>query len=240
MMAADPAKPPSAAPLRRYGGRVVPTRLRWHGRLAAWLVYRLIRTVTATARFRFEGPPGVREQILDQPVIFSIWHNRLAMALPAYERVVRRERPARRMAAIVSASKDGALVARVLEHFGVEPVRGSTSRRGPQALRELVSQAERGFDLAITPDGPRGPCYEVQEGVIAMAQLTGLPVIPTSYSVNPKYRLKSWDRFQIPLPFASWELRVAEPIRIPREADEEERRRLRAELERRMRAITPD
>ena len=80
------------------------------------------------------------------------------------------------MAALVSASGDGGLLARVLELFRVQPVRGSSSRRGPQALRELTTWARRGFDLAITPDGPRGPCYVVDEGVIAAARELSLTV----------------------------------------------------------------
>ena len=240
MSTLDPSTPAPAQPGRRARNRVVPTQLRWHGRLAAWVMYRVIRGLAGTARLRFEAPPGVRDLILERPVIFSIWHNRLVFALPAYDRIVRRVRPDRRMAAIVSASKDGALVARVLELFRAEPVRGSSSRRGPQALRELVSQAERGLDLAITPDGPRGPCYRVQDGVIAMAQLTGMPIIPASYAIHPKRRLRSWDRFQIPLPFARWHLQLEEPLQVPREAGEGEREALRAELERRMQRITRD
>src|SRR6185295_11123120 len=104
------------------------------------------------------------------------------------------------------------LLARVLELNGVEPVRGSTSRRGRQALLELVTWAERGFDLAITPDGPRGPCYVVQDGVIALAQLTGLPIVPVSYHLRWRIRLKSWDRFQIPLPFGPCIAYVGEPL----------------------------
>ena len=110
------------------------------------------------------------------------------------------------LAALVSASKDGAFLAGILECFGVQPVRGSSSRRGPQALLELTTWAERGYDLAITPDGPRGPCYVVQDGVMSLAQLTGLPIVPVSYHVNWKIQLKSWDRFQIPLPFSRCEM----------------------------------
>src|SRR4030095_14421736 len=90
------------------------------------------------------------------------------------------------LAAMVSASKDGALLARILEDFGVQPVRGSSSRRGPQALLELTTWSERGYDLAITPDAPRGPCYIVQEGVMSLAQLTSLPVVPVSCELHPK------------------------------------------------------
>jgi lysophospholipid acyltransferase (LPLAT)-like uncharacterized protein len=144
------------------------------------------------------------------------------------------------MAGMVSASRDGALLARILELFGVEPVRGSTSRRGPQALRELTTWGERGYDLAITPDGPRGPCYVVQDGVMALAQLTGLPIVPVSYHLNWKFRPKSWDRFQVPLPFARCEVTIGEAVRVPRAASETERERLRQELEQTMKAITRD
>jgi lysophospholipid acyltransferase (LPLAT)-like uncharacterized protein len=146
----------------------------------------------------------------------------------------------RRLAAIVSASRDGGMVARILEHFNVQPVRGSSSRRGPQALLELTSFAEQGYNLAITPDGPRGPCYVVQEGVVALAQLTGLPIVPASYKLSWKIRLKSWDRFQIPLPFARWQVHFAEPIFIPREASQQEREALRLKLENMMKNITKD
>ena len=83
---------------------------------------------------------------------------------------------------MVSASKDGAFLTSILECFQVQPVRGSSSRRGPQALLELTTWAERGYDLALTPDGPRGPRYVVQEGVMSLAQLTGLPIIAASYT----------------------------------------------------------
>ena len=122
----------------------------------------------------------------------------------------------------------------------MQPVRGSSSRRGPQALLELTTWAERGYDLAITPDGPRGPIYVVQEGVMSLAQLTGLPIVPVSYHVNWKIRVKSWDRFQIPLPFSHCEMIYAKPIFVPREATNAEREKLRLQLETELRAISKD
>lgn len=144
------------------------------------------------------------------------------------------------MAGMVSASRDGGLLARVLEHFDIEPVRGSSSRRGGQALREMVSWAESGYDLAITPDGPRGPCYTVQDGVISTAQLTGLPIVPVSYHLIWKIRSKSWDRFQIPLPFTRCEITVGKTMRVPRETSDAEREELRKQLEAELLAITRD
>jgi hypothetical protein len=174
------------------------------------------------------------------PVIFAIWHNRLALSLILYRRHVQRRLPHRHMAAMVSASKDGGLLARVLERFGVQPVRGSTSRRGPQALLELTTWAERGFDLAITPDGPRGPRYVVQDGVMALAQLTGQPIVPVSYHLYWKLRLRSWDGFQVPLPFSRCEVCLAEPVLVPRDASDTHREELRLRLEETLKKITQD
>jgi lysophospholipid acyltransferase (LPLAT)-like uncharacterized protein len=153
--------------------------------------------------------------------------------------IVHRRHP-RKLAALVSASKDGALLAAVLGRFGVEQIRGSSSRRGPQALLELTSHAKRGYDLAVTPDGPKGPRYVVQEGVIALAQLTGLPIIPVTCNTRLKFCLKSWDRFQIPLPFSRCELILNEPILVPREADRAKREERRLELEASLRQSSND
>jgi lysophospholipid acyltransferase (LPLAT)-like uncharacterized protein len=209
-------------------------------RLAALAVFTLIRVVAATIRFRLRDPAGIASNLSESAFIFAIWHNRLALSLVLYHRWFLRTRPQRRMAALVSASRDGGFLASILERFGVQPVRGSSSRRGPQALRELVSWGERGYDLAITPDGPRGPRYVVQEGAVALAQLTGLPVVPASYHLRWKVCARSWDGFQIPIPFTSCELRLSEPLRVPREADAAARERFRQELEQAMLALTED
>jgi len=172
--------------------------------------------------------------------IYVVWHNRLALCLEIYRAYVAQRRQGPGLAAMVSASRDGGFLAGILELYGVQPVRGSTSRRGPQALLELTSWAERGYDLAITPDGPRGPRYVVQPGVIALAQLTGLPIVPASYALSRKLRLNSWDGFLVPLPFARWEIVVGPAIRVPREASEAEREALRQQLEATLRRITRD
>jgi len=153
---------------RKSSGIVTPHPLRWDQRLAASLIYGLIEAVSFTLRLRWEYHPQVLQKDTGS-VIFCIWHNRLPLSLIMYRHYVRRRQQSHQLAAIVSASKDGGVVARVLEHFGVEPVRGSSSRRGPQALLELITWAERGYDLAITPDGPRGPRYIIKPGAIALA-----------------------------------------------------------------------
>ena len=220
-------------------GIVVPQPLKWHQRLLASLLYGMIRTVGFTMRYRWEYHASVLQNE-NRPVIFCTWHNRLGLSLLMYDDYVRRRQQPPRLAAIVSASKDGGVVARILEHFGVQPVRGSSSRRGPQALLELTSWAEQGYDLAITPDGPRGPRYVVQDGVVALAQLTGRPIVPASQHLRWKICLKSWDRFQVALPFSPVVMRFGEPLLVPRQASEQEREILRQELEQRIKSLTSD
>jgi lysophospholipid acyltransferase (LPLAT)-like uncharacterized protein len=215
-------------------GVVVPHKPTGPQRLVAWLVFLVERVVTASLRCRWRDSSGLAGAAEAQPVIFCLWHNRLAISM-----LVHRRHP-RKLAALVSASRDGALLAAVLGRFGVEQIRGSTSRRGPQALLELTSHAERGYDLAVTPDGPKGPRYVVQHGVIALAQVTGLPIIPVTCNTRWKLGLKSWDRFQVPLPFSRCEFFLNEPILVRRDADGAEREERRRELETSLRQSSRD
>ncbi len=231
---------PSQTQNARKSGVIVPHTPRWHQRAGAFLVFVLLRALMVTVRCRLRDRSEFFAPNAPGPAIFCFWHNRLASCIKVYESHRKPNTSGKGMAALVSASKDGAFLAGILEWFGVQPVRGSSSRRGPQALLELTTWAGRGYDLAITPDGPRGPCYQIQEGVMSLAQVTGLPVVPVALNVNWKLRSKSWDRFQIPLPFARCEVVVGPVMRVPREAPDAERELLRQQLETEMRAITRD
>jgi len=232
--------PATPVPPARATGVIVPHRPKWHARLAARLIHLLVCGIAATLRPTLQDGSGCTTGQLKGTVIFAIWHNRLALSLIVFRKFVLSVQPAHPLAALVSASRDGALLARVLELFGAKPVRGSSSRRGGQALLELVSAAEAGCHLAITPDGPRGPCYQVQPGVIAVAAATGLPIVPVTYRLGWKWRLRSWDRFQIPLPFSTWEVKFGEPLRVPRNASEEQRESMRRQLEEQLKRLTGD
>ena len=221
-------------------GVVFPHSTKWHQRAAARAIWILLRVVAATLRYRWQDRSGLCDKPPVGQAIYCIWHNRLALSMAAYKGYVQPRTEARGLAALVSASKDGGLLAGILECFGVQPVRGSTSRRGPQALLELTTWAERGYDLSITPDGPRGPCYVVQEGAMSLAQVTGLPVVPFSFRARWKIRLKSWDRFQIPLPFSVCEMIFEKPIRVPRDVPDAEREALRQKLETTLKSISDD
>jgi hypothetical protein len=174
------------------------------------------------------------------PVIVCIWHNRLALSMRIWERFGRTKLRSAGLVALISASHDGGVLARALRYFNVEAVRGSSSRRGPQALLELTSWAEKGYTIAITPDGPRGPRYQIDDGIVALARVSGYPILPVSTYVKWKFCLRSWDRFQIPLPFSRCDVRVGQPLAVTRESSDAERAALKNELEDQMRALTQD
>jgi lysophospholipid acyltransferase (LPLAT)-like uncharacterized protein len=229
-----------APPATRRIGPITPHEARWHQRILARLITGAVRLVSATLRWEIEDRSGVLTSATEGPLIFAIWHNRLALSIIAYRRYLSRRSGERQLAAIVSASRDGAMMSKVMGHFRVHVIRGSSSRGGLQALVALAECGRRGMDLALTPDGPRGPCYSVQAGAIALAQMTELPIVPVSYHLSRKVQLKSWDRFQVPLPFARCRVTLGERLVVARRQDEQTREDLRAELEKRMRAITED
>jgi lysophospholipid acyltransferase (LPLAT)-like uncharacterized protein len=219
---------------------VIPEKATLGGRLAARLIFLAVRSMDATLRYELEDPAHSLAEVLTRPAIFAIWHNRLALSLMLYRRYVLQRTEGRRMAAIVSASRDGGMLARALELFRVQPVRGSSSRRGARAMLEMTAWAQRGYDLAVTPDGPRGPRYVVQGGVVAAAQLTGLPILPVSVHIFWKRQFRSWDGFQLPLPFSRCRVRLGSMVRVPRDLSEAEHEVFRQLVETRLRALTQD
>lgn len=229
----DPDQTSPAAPKP-----VAPVQADWKARLAARLIWAVTSGVAATLRWRWRDESGQFEREPTGPVIFAIWHNRLALAVILHWRHVRSRWPDRKLAALVSASRDGGLLARTMALFDVRTARGSSSRRGAQALKEATTLLREGVDVSFTPDGPRGPRYVVQPGVIALAQLTGRPIVPVSYRLSRKFCLRTWDRFQVPLPFARCEVQLGKPLRVPRKLDDERREELRRELEQRLRGMS--
>lgn len=156
--------------------------------------------------------------------IFAIWHCKQAFLIYTHR--------GRKICALVSMSKDGEYIARVLARAGLTAVRGSTSRGGTRALLGLLDKLEEGFCPVITPDGPRGPRRTVQQGVIFLAQKTGLPIVPLACGNSRKIVFNSWDRFELPLPFARASVVEGEPITIaPDESFEAAARRVKTALD---------
>jgi lysophospholipid acyltransferase (LPLAT)-like uncharacterized protein len=190
----------------------------------------LVSLIGRSLRWRVEDPAGVLNHPPQRSVIFAFWHNRIFL-LPFLFKKHWSSRQRDKVVVLVSASKDGEKLARVLETFDLICVRGSSSRRGNEALRELAHLMDEGYDAGITPDGPRGPKYQVAPGVVSLAQLAGAPIVPVSYDVDWKITLKSWDAFMIPLPFSRARFRVALPITVAHDADDQRREDKRLELE---------
>jgi len=198
--------------------------------MSGWLLKFLVMAMGRSLRWRVDDPAGLLANTPPQPVIFAAWHNRLFL-FPYLFRKYWNARQRNKVAVMVSASKDGAKLVKVLEKFDLLCARGSSSRRGQAALLEMTRLVHDGYDAGITPDGPRGPKYKVAPGIIQLAQLTGAPIIPVSYVLAWKITLNSWDGFMIPLPFGRATLRVGPPLTVPRDTADADREHKRLELE---------
>jgi lysophospholipid acyltransferase (LPLAT)-like uncharacterized protein len=197
----------------------------WRARVLIELGFGLYRLWARTLRLQVEDPHDVVGFVRKQPVIFAIWHNRLLM-LP---RVFDPSFPTRQSYGLISASRDGDLIAIFIERSGYGTIRGSSSRKGVIALRQLVETLAAGGNVLVTPDGPRGPVYQASQGVVFLAQKSGAPVIPIHMEYSSCWRLKSWDRFVVPWPFAKLRAIFGAPIQMPpmENADQSEAERIR-------------
>lgn len=191
-----------------------------------------MRFIHATSRKRYSNLEVLQAQFdKGAPCIIVAWHNRNILGPFAYLT----HRPKGRVfSPLASASRDGSLAAAAMDNLGVQCIRGSSSRGGAQALREMLRAVKKGHDLGITPDGPRGPKYKVQAGVIAAARLTGVPIIPMTYQASRKKELGSWDAMIVPYPFGILQYVYGHPMRVPRDASPEELEDLRLQLEQEM------
>jgi hypothetical protein len=195
-------------------------------RLIAAVGSRIVRLLLLTLRFRVEDRGGVFQLPMPRPLLWAFWHNRLLIVPYLFERYF----PGRPGAALASVSKDGEAVAAFIECFGVGAVRGSSSRGGARALVEMKRRVDAGEMMAITPDGPRGPRYHLNPGLLKLAQVTGGVIMPVRIEYSRYWELKSWDAFQIPKPFARVHVIFDTPqpaaATTNEEAFEAERRRL--------------
>jgi len=189
--------------------------------LVSSLGYLYISFVGATTRIHTRNQPEAPN------VIYASWHSQLAFMI-----YVLRNKD---ISGLVSRSKDGEYAARLLRKFGFNTVRGSTSRGAAQSVMELIDRGRQGFPLAITPDGPKGPRRKVQQGVVYLAQKTGMPIMPVGVRLSSKITFNSWDNFELPLPFGKAEVIYGAPVKVA-EGDQLETKA--AELEAALNAIT--
>ncbi len=202
-------------------------------KLESGLGYGLITSLGRTLRMEVRHMAPVKQRVLEEGegVIFCFWHNRLFyLSYFLSSRFLWNGGP---LATIISRSRDGDHIAPVVERFGGVVTRGSSSRAGDQALRRLVKLARRDVSPVVTPDGPRGPKYEVQQGAPYLAALTGLPLVPVSYGVARCIVFNSWDGFMVPYPYTSGVVLFGDPI-YPASSDESRTDRLKEKLQNEM------
>ncbi len=179
----------------------------------------VVRALAATLRLEIVGLAPVRELwTAGRPVIYAVWHGRILMVPWANARL-RRMAGARPVTVLASRSRDGELVSAFVRRFGLTTVRGSSSRAGATGFRQLARAVAEGRDVAVVPDGPRGPKLTLQPGVIALAALTRAPVVPLAFAARPARHLASWDDFMVPLPFARSALVFGPPLGFERGVD---------------------
>jgi lysophospholipid acyltransferase (LPLAT)-like uncharacterized protein len=202
-------------------------------RVVAPLGAGLVRLLGATWRLDRTGIAGYDAEIAKgERCIFAFWHSRL-LALTFTHR-------ARGVAVLVSRHQDGELITRVIDRLGFVTARGSSTRGGEEGLREMIEWARRDYLLAIAPDGPRGPAEQVKSGLVYLASRTGLPVVPAAAAASPAWRLKSWDGFRIPAPFARVVVAYAPPIMVPPDLDRDALESWRLRVEQSIRTLTRD
>lgn len=183
-----------------------------------------LRLVAATSRVRSLGEAEARwVQSSGQGALWASWHNRLLGPLLRHR--------GEGAGVVISQSRDGELITRVVEGFGFVGLRGSSSRGGLRALREVLRHLEAGRHVVFTPDGPRGPRYTVRPGIAYAARRSGCPVVPVGVAMTRKAVFRSWDRFQVPLPFGTVLLVYGAPLRFgPDEPEEQVAEAIRAAL----------
>ena len=176
-------------------------RVAWLARLGTGFA----RALGSTWRIRVTNAEGLRRQReAGKPVIFVLWHGQMLPLLYQHR--------GEGVAVLISEHGDGELIARIAMRLGFETVRGSTSRSAARALLGLGSILNDGHDLAITPDGPRGPNRSFAPGPLIVAQRTGAPIVAAVVTASSAWRLKSWDRFMIPRPFARVTFAYIDPV----------------------------
>ena len=163
------------------------------------------------------------------------WHNRLLYFPAIFPRSV-----CKRTVAVVSASRDGQYVSDLISFFGIKSMRGSSMKRGANALRGAIRALNDGYNVSFTPDGPRGPKYTMSRGPIHLASTQGAKLIPVSLNFSRYWAFNSWDNFQIPKPFSTITLILGDPIDIPPNLDEAGLEEWRLKAEQALMAITED
>ena len=197
---------------------------RWKARLIGWAGYLFIAAIGRTIRWRSVGDAHL--DVIHNSghrAIFTFWHGRIFPATYYWRN--------RGIVVMTSMNLDGEAIAQCIQRFGFGAARGSSSRGGFRALAEMARDIRLGRDTAFTIDGPRGPRYVAKQGPILLAMKTGAAIFCFHISMKYRIQLRSWDEFQIPLPFTRAIVLKGPPIWVPAEATEDELRTLHSQMQ---------
>ncbi len=186
-------------------------------RLICWLIASYIRFVYYTNHKDIQVDEGAIPYAEGKlPAVICFWHGRLLM-IPMIS-------PKNRKASIViSSHSDGQIISGAMENFGFSTITGSTTRGGVGAVINAIKALKDGDIVCVTPDGPRGPALQLQDGILAIAEKAEMPIIPVTFSASRHRLMKSWDSFMVALPFGRLHYRISEPMFNPTKAQLEAR-----------------
>ena len=207
--------------------------LGWNKKLILFGIKKFICLTGVTAKISWVGKEIVDEMIeSSHPFIICAWHNDIYFSTWLLKEM--------NLTALISSSRDGEYINQVLNGFGFRAVRGSSTRGGIGAMKQLVRCLKEGHSIAITPDGPQGPIHKVQEGIIALAKMTGVPIIPWRYEGNSCWNLNSLDKHKIPKPFSKISSVFGQPFYIPKSASNSDFEKYCQQLEMLMNDLIPE
>lgn len=221
-----------AGPIARGIRRVVPRKWR-RGvgkRMLPALAPSLLRRLEASWKTTYLHEERQREVIGEHGRLFVLWHGRMLLPLVQEAERAHAKGLEHDLSVLVSPSDDGSIVVPILRRFGVRVIRGSTSRGGARALRQMLTELRRGGTIVLTPDGPRGPRHSTNTGAAWLSKATGFPILPLGCVTDSAWRLDSWDDFVIPRPRARVVISYGDILRVDRNADDEELERVTATM----------
>lgn len=161
-----------------------------------------------------------------QPFICAVWHGELLMMSSIYTEY----RKSTNVQAIISQHFDGEMIAKLIQLFGGKAIRGSSSKGGSAVLRQALKAISEGYDIAITPDGPRGPKHTVADGLVLLSQMRDIPIVTINCKPSSFWKLGSWDAFCIPKPFSTLNVYISDPFKITGLAMDEAKEKIKEQL----------
>ena len=201
-------------------------------RLACWLVFSYTRLCFITNSWQFLGNKEFEKRWnKKKPFILCFWHGRLLMMPYCWKKNIP-------IHMLISKHKDGQLISKTVRYLGIQSITGSTKHGGMEAMRRMLGILKQKECVGITPDGPRGPRMKCSVGIVNLAQISGSPIIPVTYSSTKRKIISSWDKFQMTLPFGSGVFIWGKPINVPRKITKSQKERIREKITNKLNNLT--